>query len=383
MVDGTATLVVDLGNSDTRVITQFGVNGKGKPRKSRTTLSNRFGTLPENMIDVYLTNQLYSEEDSSIFRFGGEYWCNGAICMTEATATTERPTAMRKKYNSLATKLAIINAFRQGYMDIAEFADCDLNSVNVNWNVTLLLPPEDVDLGSKQLADLTREIKEIDFIIPALHKQIEINSVNIFSEGFCAYIAVLFESKKKIRKSYAYLAQPSETTLIIDIGAGTTDFTIAEGGSIVMSSRFTKPIGGNNVHRRVGSALKAKGINLPESAVRTGTETGVIRSGSKEFDIKEEIAAAKKDVSKQLVDAIVDYFESTMYNIQSINHLLLVGGGSIESDVEGIEPIAHYMTEFITDISPNVSRVALPKDEEGNTLSPRLLNVIGASILSE
>lgn len=383
MVNGTATLVIDLGNSETRVQTQFGVNGKGKIRKTLSILSNRYGILPKDKLDVYLTNQIYTEEDSCIFNYGDDYWCNGDICMTELSSTTERPSALHKKYNSLPSKLAIINGFRRGYEDVANFADCDLASVNVSWDVVLLLPPEDVDAGAKQIAELARSIKEINFLMPDLKKEITINSVNVYPEGFCAYIAVLMENKTKVRKSHAYLAEPTETTLIIDIGAGTSDITMAKGSNIITSSRFTRAIGGNNVHRRVGKMLREKGINLPESAVREGVETGTIRSGSKVFEIKSEIAIAKRDVSKQLVDAVVEFFEDNMILMDSINNILICGGGAVESDVEGIEPIANYVTDFIIGISANISRVELPKDENGNTISPRLFNVIGAGILSE
>lgn len=383
MVDGTATLVIDLGNSDTRVLTEFGVNGKGKVRRKLSVLSNRYGILPEDKIDVYLTNQIYSEEDSSIFKLEGDHWCNGDICLTELTSTTQRPSALHKKYNSLPSKLSIMNGLKRGYEDVAEFADCDLTSVNVSWDLVLLLPPEDVDEGAKQIAELARTIDSIEFLMPELKKNISINSINVYPEGFCAYIAVVFESKKKIRKSHAYLVEPTETTLIADIGAGTTDFTVAKGGKIITSTRFTRAIGGNNVHRRVGKLLRERGISLPENFIREGTETGFVRSGSKEYDIKEEIATAKRDVSKQLVDAVEEFFENNMIPIQSINNLLLCGGGAMESDVEGIEPIADYITDFITSISPDIRRVELPEDEDGEKLSPRLLNVIGAGILSE
>ena len=49
-----------------------------------------------------------------------------------------------------------MNAFKIGYESVADIADCDLQSVSVDWNVTLLLPPEDVDLGAKPLGDLVR-----------------------------------------------------------------------------------------------------------------------------------------------------------------------------------------------------------------------------------
>ena len=379
MVSGTATLVVDLGNSETRVTTKYGVTGKGKPRERTVILSNRFGAMPEDKVQVYLNTEIYTEEDSSIFKYEGDTYCNGAICDTEFGATTYRPTALEKKYESFVTKLTLINAFKQGYETIGYFTDCELNSIDVSWNVTLLLPPEDVDTGAKKLAEMVRSISSIDFSMPNLKRDIVIDNVTIFPEGFCAYMGVLLESKSKVRSGYAYLADPDTYTLIIDIGAGTSDFVLAKGNQIINSSRFTKEIGGNNVHQRVRRFLKNKGIVLSDAIIRKGCETGEIKSGSKLYDIKEEIAQAKNDVSKQLVDAVQEFFEDNMLPIKMINNILVCGGGAESSD--GIDPISDYIVDFMTRLSPDVKLVDLPVID-GAKVSSRMLNILGASILS-
>lgn len=385
MISGTAKVIIDLGNSQTRVLTKFGTNAKGKPRTVLSFLDNRYGILPADKVSVYLTDQLYSEEDSCIFNFddgtGVQAWCNGEICNNEITMS-ERPTALVKKYQSNASKLAIVNAIRKSYEMVADMSDCDVENVNVDWDVVILLPPEDVDTGSALIADMVKSIKRIDFLMPCIEKEVRINTVNVYPEGFCAYIAVLLENKEKIRKGYSYLADPEEYTLIIDIGAGTTDFTLAKGNKIITSSRFTRAIGGNNVHSRVRKLLHARNISIGDQRVRTGVETGVIKSGAKTYDICEEIATAKRDVAKALIDAIVEFFEDSMTPIQSINNLLICGGGAVESENENIQPISNYMIDYMKALSPDVSLVKLPTDEDGNKISARLLNIIGAGILA-
>ena len=385
MVDGVAKLTIDLGNSQTRVTTQYVVNAKGKPRKKTSVLDNRYCTMPEEKVQVYLNSQIYTEEDSCIFKGKNNegkdvVYCNGEISNAEFDSLSMRPTALCKKYSSLASKLAIINGFRRGYEDVAEFTDSDLESINVTWDLVLLLPPEDIDAGAKLLAELARSITEIDFIMPKLTREITINGIKVYPEGYCAYIGVLLESKSKVRSGYAYLADPETYTLIIDIGAGTTDFVLAKGQSIVTSSRFTRTIGGNNVHQRVRTMLKAKNINLPDSAIRKGCEVGKIKSGSKVYDIREEISAAKADVSRQLVDAVQQFFEENMMSVDMISNILVCGGGAEGSD--GIEPTANYIVSFMKEISPNTELVELP-EIDGQKVSPRLLNIIGASILAE
>lgn len=378
MVEGTAKLIIDLGNSETRVITKFGKNTKGEDRTRLVTPQNRFGIVPEDKVQVYLNTGIYTEEDSSIFKYNDQVYCNGAICDTEFSSTSLRPTSLEKKYTSLVTKLTCMNAFKIGYESVADIADCDLQSVSVDWDVTLLLPPEDVDLGAKPLGDLVRTIKTIEFILPSLSKIINIGTVTVLPEGFCAYAALLFENKTTIRPEYAYLTDADSITLIIDIGAGTSDISMAKGMNIVTSSRFTRTIGGNNVSQRVRKLLREKGIVVSDIVARASTVSGEVKSGAKVYDITEEISQAKEDVSKQLVDAIREFFEENMFPVQQINNLFVVGGGAEGSNK--VTPISKYIVEYMTQLSPNIELVKLP--EINGKVSPRLLNVYGAAVLS-
>lgn len=388
MVNGAATLVIDLGNSDTRVETYFGKTSKGEPRKRLTVLSNRYSEIPERDISSFLANENYSEEDSRIFKMDdGKYYVNGLLCDREFSATTQRPSATSKKYNSLLTKLTLRNAFNQGYEDIARFTNSDIDSIDVEWNVVIELPPADIEVGAGKIAEMAKAVKNIEFVLPKVEKEIKIVGVNVYPEGFCALIATIFETKTKVRPQYAYLLDDSSTTLVVDIGAGTSDIVLSVGSKVMQNSRFTIEIGGNNVHQRVRGLLKSKeGIELPESSVKRGCETGFVKYGGKKVDIRNYIAEAKSDVSKQLINGVIEFFEANMIPIHTINNILVVGGGACESDVEGINPISDYVVEYITERSKYITRVELPThvvDGEEKKISPRLLNIIGAGILAE
>lgn len=388
MVNGTATLVVDLGNSDTRVLTYFGKTSKGEHRKKLSVVSNRYSEIPEDRVESFMNNENYSDDNSRIFKIDdGTYYTNGLLCNREYGTFAQRPSATSKKYESLITKLTLINAFRKGYEDVATFTNSDMSSVDVDWKVVVELPPADVESGAAKIAEMVKSIKEIDFCMPEIKKEISIQSVNVFPEGFCALIATIFESKEKIRPEYAYLLDESSTTLILDIGAGTSDLLLSVGNKIMQNSRFTLEIGGNNVHQIVRGLLKQKeGIELPDNLVRKGCEKGFIMYGGKKVDIKDLIREAKSDVSKTLINGVIQFFESKMIPIHTINNILVVGGGACESDVEGINPISDYVVDYITQRSKYISRVELPKqiiNGEESQISPRLLNIIGAGILAE
>lgn len=192
MVQGTAKLVIDLGNSETRVKTYFGKTMKGNPRSRLTVMSNRYAEVPKNLLEGYLNDGVYTDEDSRIFDCNGNIYCAGRLCEEELAHASSRPTAMEKKYSSLVSKLSIHSAFSQGFMDVAQFANCSIDSVDVDWEVIVLLPPEDLQIGGKQMGEMIRSIERIDFLMPDLHKEIRIKDggVRVLPEGFCAFLAV-------------------------------------------------------------------------------------------------------------------------------------------------------------------------------------------------
>lgn len=386
MVNGTAKLIIDFGNSSTRVQTKFGNTQKGAPRVKTVEISNSFSRMSEEEAKRYIADGVYTEENSRIFvSSAGDTYCNGELCDVEFGKTAERPSAVIAKYKNIALKWSVLAAFCMGYKAIAEFTNSDIESIDVDWEVTALLPPDDIDEGAKVLAEMIRSISKAEFLMPEFSKELRINTVKIYPEGYAAFIAVLFEGVGKIREEYKHLVAPNVTTLVADIGAGTTDFMLVRNGKVVNTSRFTRNTGGNNVHQTLRRIMKRKGFPLKDSAAREGCETGYIYSGAEKVSIIDEIAEAKTEVSRDLIDALVEFFESTMVEVTSINFLLTVGGGSAESEVEGIEPIGEYLYDYIKSISPRIGKVELPVIKKGDgekKLDTRMANVIGAGILA-
>ena len=77
-----------------------------------------------------------------------------------------------------------------------------------------------------------------------------------------------------------------------------------------------------------------------------------------------------------------------MFPLQTVENLLVVGGGSIPSDIEGVESLSTYLVNRLKEFSPNIELVPLPKeykgeDSTGAETNPRLLNILGAGVLSE
>lgn len=387
MIKVTAKLVVDLGNSETRVKTIYGKTAKGTPRSRLSLLDNRYSTISEDKVEFFLDGNSYSPGNSSIFKVeNGLYYCNGELCNMEMHHTSFRPSALEKKYEAAVSRLSLINALRKGIEDVADFSNCDVNSIDIEWEIYLLLPPEDLESGAKPLSDMVKSIKTVDFIMPKLKKDIKIKAVNVLPEGVCAFFGVVYKRKNSIRPDYKYLVENGESSIIFDIGAGTTDIVMVKGSKVVHSSRFTKEVGGNNVHRLVQRSLRNRGISLPDEVVREGVNSGFVKNGSKMLDISEDISAAKNAVSNQLVDAVQEFFETSMISIRTISYILVCGGGAEASLNENIDPISNYIVRYMKKLSPNIELIKLPTvvSEAGRvTVSPRLLNIIGAGIIAE
>lgn len=391
MVEGRANLIVDLGNSETRVITQFGKTKKGTPRSRLSIFSNKFGELIDKSL---LKNSDYTEENSKVFRVGmGSLFCSGEMCDKEKGTASERPSSSIKKYDSPISMYSMQLAFLQGYYHISDMMRVPVDSINVRWAVTVLLPPSDMDLGKERIKERVESIKMIDFLLPEFSKQIDISAVKVFPEGFCAFIGLFFENSAQIREGYRSML--GDATLVVDIGAGTTDLCIIKDMKLVDSSRYSEDIGGNQVFQKINTVLRKKiGKNLPEDSLREAAVKGKINIGAREMDISDIVDVARREVSTQLSVAIRNYIESSNFSIFDIPSILICGGGA-EEDESNMTSLGEWLKKDLSAWMEYSRFLELPEytyskeDEDGvknvykERISPRLLNVIGASVLSE
>ena len=387
-IKGVATIVADLGNSETRVKVYYGKDVSGHLRSNLSILSNRYCTiLDEAKFSRVMENSEYNSKNSRIFNMGADTYCTGKMCDIEFATSTFRPTAKEKKYESLSTEVTLRNIFLQGVQSVASLASCKPEEVDVDWNIILELPPQDLDLGAKPLAEMVKNVTSIDFIMPKLQKEIRVKKVQVLPEGFCALIGTIFKSYGVPRQEYMPLLKDGVYTMICDIGAGTTDLNIAIGGKVISNSRYSEPIGGNNVQQIVTQKLRSvKNIRVKPAKIQKACETGYLELGADVIPIIDEINTAKREVAVQIVNCIKDYMEMGIAEIQDISYLLVCGGGAESPDVEGIVPMSKYLIDFLENQTTHLKLVELPDvivNGKKQKLSPRLLNIIGAGILAE
>ena len=378
-----ANLVIDMGNSETRVLVQSGKGRSGLIRQRLVTLSNMFSQITEG----YKVPDTYTDEDSYIFRTPeGELYGNGLLVEREFSMGSLRPTSLDPKPTSKVTMLTIQRAFFEGYRILGEMERCSPKSLDVTWKVVFLLPPNDISTGAKVLYDRISELKEINFVFPEFHADLKIAGVQAYSEGFAAYIGTVMGRGFQVNTDYQHLL--TSKTLVVDIGAGTTDFFVIEGMDTIDSTRLTLPTGGNNIIARLNQALVSKNIQLPKSELEKGVIEGKIKDGRNTINLTKSLAVFKSEVANILIGGLTSYLEANGYPLRSIENLLVVGGGSLASKVEGVESLSTYLVNRLKDFAPNIELVTFEEkvNEYGEQLpetNPRLLNILGAGVLAE
>lgn len=378
-----ANIVIDMGNSETRVLVQSGIGRSGLIKQQLTTVSNIFSQISPD----YEVPENYSEEDTVVFETAdGEFYANGLLVEREFSMSALRPTALDPKPTSKVTMLTIQRAFLEGYRLLSNMYRCSLKSLDVTWNVTFLLPPNDIATGAKTLYGRIKGLEEINFTLPNFSTKLKINSVKAYPEGFAAYIGTVMRRGRIISDTHKHLL--SSKTLVVDIGAGTTDFFVIEGMETIDSTRLTLPYGGNNIIARVKQALLSKNIQFPNKEIEKGVIEGKIKDGRNVINLAKSLAIFKTEVANTLIDGLTSYLEGNGYPVRSIENLLVVGGGSLASQVEGVESLSTYLVDRLKDFAPNIELVTFQEnlDEDGNQeveTNPRLLNVLGAGVLAE
>lgn len=388
----TATLVIDAGNSETRVVTILGKNKNGV-RRRLNVISNHYAAFDPTFNNS--AGDPVTEFNSSIFHATGavdgsevdaKYVC-GVLADREYSSRLLLPSGTVEKYKSLTTLLAIHQAFMSGYRAVSSMTSIPVEDLNLNWRVAVLMPPEDVEMGSREMASIIRSVKQIRFDMPSVVKDIEIvdRGITIMAEGLAGFLGVYFDKNGR-RPEYEFLS--TSTTLVMDIGAGTTDLMVVDNGSAIETTKYTIATGGNNVASELGHILKRSGYGrVSVGRSREAVISGYLQDGSKNIDVSKEVSTAKANVAAGLIGELKNFFESTGFEGRRIGYLMVLGGGAKKSENPSIEPISNYLVKEMKAISPNLDLVKMPVeadvDEQGDAINvevnTRLLNVNGAA----
>lgn len=400
MVQGNATLVIDLGNSSTKGKVLFGKDSQtGKFREREFDIPNVFAPIDEN----YIVSPDYDDATSTILRVNTELngrqikgdFCNGDLQVKEKPLCTIKPSASDKKYNLDSTVLSYRLAFLFAYKAIMNMQRIsDFSQLDITWTVVTLLPPGDLDEGKAPLTELIQSTDKLEAVFPKVDLPIKISKTVVLPEGYCAYAGVVYDIGCQFRPDYKYLTE--ESVLVIDIGAGTSDILLIKNNKLVQNSKYTITQGGNNVYQLVRRKLRMMGLDLDDASIKAGIIKGEVKDGAKKISIVDIVNNAKLEVAQKIVSEIQDFFDLTDTKTRSIGYLLICGGGSMQdSDVPEIIPMSTKVLESFKVLSPNAQLIDIPTHivskelQDGDIekveemINPRKLNLLGASILAE
>ena len=378
-------LMIDLGNSETR----YGliINNDYKTN----ILSNSWANVGED----YEIPDEYDNAQSTILVHTNDKgkkinYAHGKIVAREYRMSAERPNAQSKKLEQIANKLSLQMLFYSALKDIERETNVGIDNIDVTFKVALLLPPEEQQRDGKAAKEMLLNMSSVEIAHPvkATYK-FKVESVKIVPEGLAAFFAVCFKEamvlNKKTGKEELGLVDREENeqfltgqNLIIDIGAGTTDFIRIEDSELIASSRATYQKGGNTVEAYLKRTIKTQfGLTNPDMS-RVVTE-GILTQGLEQKDVTDLVKKAKMDYAKNLKQDIIDYIETQNTDIKNIKGILLTGGGSMPTvDSNGVVKVPAMSDMLITYI-----KTVAPQLRTINTvgLNPRFMNLEGLKVL--
>lgn len=398
-----AKLVIDLGNSETRAVLRVGDLHNNSRKEHVFSLSNRFAIA----YDGYPDTPEYTEENSTVFEIGdhkvgkrdviGGTYVNGLMCEAEFGGILSKPTASMSKYNSEYTLLSTLTAIQKASMWIHKYfaekqgQDVTLEEIinQVSWDINLLLPPSQVEKGGEVLAKSLVGKFNVNYQLPKANAMVTIEKVTTYSEGVMAYMAVLIrKSDKQLRPDKKFMV--SSNVLVVDIGAGTTDIVLVRSNIPVENSKHTINYGGNNIKGKLIQKLnKENNFDLPDSYYDSAVVEGTIKKGNKVYDVTKELSVSKREVAQLINNNIQSFLESANLPLQTVEYVLVVGGGSISSPNPSIEPISKYILHGLQQFSSDMELIDIGDitDQEGVSINEsddrvgtRDLNVVGAEI---
>lgn len=360
-------VAIDLGASGTRY----------------TSDSGKIALMPNNMVFMDVTKEVDMEPYDSSIENALEVIINkeGGLVIKkgdEENTITETVFPAKALIGTMADRYASTNVrpsmlehkYTQkiNYVSVITTAAITRLTQNVGEDITLYiaLPPTEIKKAKEaMLANLVgKYIVEFPKFLGGATVKLNIQNVCFFEESFMAMVSYFF-TMQGIPKEEAKPFMAGQV-LSLDIGASTTDIAIVKDGRYIDKSGQTFKEGGNIARDELIDLIREEyAFELPiDDAERTMSE-GRLQLGSSYKVISDLVTEAKKVLAKQVVSNIESYFNRKKIPLQSINAIIVSGGGSMQSQyindnaevVKTSEPLSEFVTEELKKISPNTKVV--------------------------
>lgn len=360
-----AGLVIDLGNSETRAILLAG------NKSSMFFASNKFAELSPS----YKYPSQYVNDKSFVFKNDNIYFANGQIVEREFLGQEIRPVAIEKKTDQKVTTLSLNLVIMKSMLELSKQYGVAISDLDVTFNISVLLPPLEHEVNEDRLKNLIKGLGSIQTLVPeSAIMNFKVGEVNVYPEGVAAFFGALFKEEGgelvEVAENTPYT---TGYTLVIDIGAGTSDVVLIKDSELVLNSKDTFEIGGNTVDSYVVNECKKVYGFTPQKATDV-VMTCLLTEGVKTHEIEGIVTDAKENYSKLMMGKIRGYLEGMALPVRELKGILIVGGGSVASIRNGqvVSPaMSDVLMKYFKTLAPHTEMVSL------GSVSPREINIIG------
>lgn len=389
-----ADVTIDIGNSGSRVYVETSTH------RYYFEMSNRFTHIP----DTTQVHQKYLDNRSTFIQTNNGVYANGYIVDMEYQNDLIRPVSYQQKVEQEVTYLTLKTALARAVKILSEYYSIPVQELNVSFNLNVLLPPLRARVDGDLLKSRTEELSQITMVSPLQFSKKVALTIDIKAEGVSAFFSAFFKEEGVIAhqdndkvnfslgqyeiydltKAQMVVVQENAEfhngeLLVIDIGAGTGDAVVFRDMELVEGSRETFNRGGNSVESTIKNLIKQElNFTPPASDMQSILATGYAKEGTTTHDVAHIVQQARDAYAKAFKSDLEEYFEGQLIQPRLIKGLLVVGGGALDTKVNGevratsmVDSILKYMRE----IAPNMKRV----HTEGNL---RRLNAYGAVLQS-
>lgn len=367
-------VLIDIGNSETRVRIKYkplkGLESVYPAIDSHTfTLSNHYICVDSD----YAISPDYRNANSTVLNINGQRVLHGEVVEREFRGRWDIPTGKGNKSDEAITEWTLHRIFLEVNKILADTWGISVGEVDVAYNVYILLPPAE-HLNNKQgMIDLIKGIDEVVEMVPEgevdykpITHTILCNDIQAYPEGITAFFGIrvniegnkLTPNKDVERFMRGYV-------LVMDIGAGTTDFAIMKDGKLMSDTRMSLPIAGNQIKASVKT-----NIANADAKLRMKLQTGIQNMASvmneamldeeglkAPIDCSVELGRAKEAFASSLVNSLRDYAEVHQDCLPLVNGVLVVGGANVTAKRNGeivSQPVETYilpkLSAYIDDV---------------------------------
>lgn len=254
-----------------------------------------------------------------------------------------------------------------------------------NINVYIALPPSEVKEAKEKVASKLVGCYEVTFPKYNNGTTVKFNIVDVkcAEESAMAVTSYFFNIDGSVNENASkYL---SGIVLSLDIGASTTDLAIVKNGKFLDKSGRTYRTGGNNTRDEIIEYVQTtEGFKLPPDAANEAMAEGRLKFGNTYKDISNAVNDAKRSTAESLITDMDEYFSRVKVPLQSINAIIVSGGGSMRSqyidDNKEVKYTSKPMSDFITEAMKDRCDGIVVESHSDN---PRFANIHGLFIRAQ